>query len=182
MKKQENTRQNASCFRPLAGIMVLIWLIEDERYENYEFPSPCGDYGSYQLRLSSATTIAPGKSFRPLAGIMVLINYDRRRSMLENMSFPSPCGDYGSYLRHFSRTAGRKTGQVSVPLRGLWFLSNRLPGKRRRPLARFRPLAGIMVLISQDVDNDKNKYTPFPSPCGDYGSYRNAFLLRTGSS
>ena len=114
---------------------------------------------------------------RPLAGIMVLINYDRRRSMLENMSFPSPCGDYGSYLRHFSRTAGRKTGQVSVPLRGLWFLSNRLPGKRRRPLARFRPLAGIMVLISQDVDNDKNKYTPFPSPCGDYGSYQLRVLV-----
>ena len=126
--------------------MVLIWLIEDERYENYEFPSPCGDYGSYQLRLSSATTIAPGKSFRPLAGIMVLINYDRRRSMLENMSFPSPCGDYGSYQIGFQESVGGHW-HVSVPLRGLWFLSERVSFTNRKQL------------------------TAFPSPCGDYGSY-----------
>ena len=157
MKKQENTRQNASCFRPLAGIMVLIWLIEDERYENYEFPSPCGDYGSYQLRLSSATTIAPGKSFRPLAGIMVLIMpYD---------SYKCPDG-----------------GVVSVPLRGLWFLSTTTAAGACWRTCRFRPLAGIMVLIKSASRKASAATGTFPSPCGDYGSYRNAFLLRTGSS
>ena len=39
-----------SCFRPLAGIMVLI-LIGLCCLANYieQFPSPCGDYGSYLL-------------------------------------------------------------------------------------------------------------------------------------
>ena len=53
--------------------MVLI--IEDGESYYYpdwlEFPSPCGDYGSYQTRTDEyGTTIS---SFRPLAGIMVLI-------------------------------------------------------------------------------------------------------------
>ena len=39
-------------FRPLAGIMVLIkerdkWVDENE----FKFPSPCGDYGSYHVDL-----------------------------------------------------------------------------------------------------------------------------------
>ena len=37
-----------------------------------KFPSPCGDYGSYQAQHGSWTIYAV--SFRPLAGIMVLIN------------------------------------------------------------------------------------------------------------
>ena len=85
------------CFRPLAGIMVLIWL-ED----------------LYPM-------INDRVSFRPLAGIMVLIermilyahekikvsvplrglwflsegrrNHEKGR----HNKFPSPCGDYGSY-------------------------------------------------------------------------------------
>ena len=68
----------------------------------------------------------------------------------------------------------RKELQVSVPLRGLWFLSykamnegdengecfrplagimvliSRTQSPEPRPLARFRPLAGIMVLITRD--------------------------------
>ena len=91
--------------------------------------------------------------------------------------FPSPCGDYGSYqLRPPPEHAGEHV--VSVPLRGLWFLSSALfPYSWPEDRASFRPLAGIMVLISQDVDNDKNKYTPFPSPCGDYGSYQLRVLV-----
>ena len=40
--------------------------------KRYLFPSPCGDYGSYQY---AATTyyLYKDDSFRPLAGIMVLI-------------------------------------------------------------------------------------------------------------
>ena len=61
--------------------------------------------------------------------------------------------------------------QVSVPLRGLWFLS-RLDGHFERGEAprRFRPLAGIMVLI-KGVYYVKDYYHLFPSPYGDYGSY-----------
>ena len=38
-----------NCFRPLAGIMVLIGLCCLANYiEHMWFPSPCGDYGSYR--------------------------------------------------------------------------------------------------------------------------------------
>ena len=36
----------------------------------------------------------------------------------------------------------------------------------------FRPLAGIMVLITTLPEETANNYRRFPSPCGDYGSYR----------
>ena len=38
-----------------------------------KFPSPCGDYGSYHIRLKK--------------------EYGEKL-----IGFPSPCGDYGSYL------------------------------------------------------------------------------------
>ena len=64
---------------------------------SYAFPSPCGDYGSYQ----------------PEGGK----HYEKIRNL-----FPSPCGDYGSYR---DKPTLKKRGYllVSVPLRGLWFLS-----------------------------------------------------------
>ena len=38
-------------FRPLAGIMVLIGQTGDiQKIQANEFPSPCGDYGSYHFR------------------------------------------------------------------------------------------------------------------------------------
>ena len=105
-------------FRPLAGIMVLIyllwktrkkqsssvsvplrglWFLSKKVYDNEKakksFPSPCGDYGSYHQ---------PRK----------------KRLYFCFARFPSPCGDYGSY-------------PIVVSIMG-----------------RFRPLAGIMVLIS----------------------------------
>ena len=66
---------NISGFRPLAGIMVLIK--EGRNYERYNnnnmFPSPCGDYGSYQVwEVGDDGMYTSG--FRPLAGIMVLIS------------------------------------------------------------------------------------------------------------
>ena len=42
-------------------------------YVSDEFPSPCGDYGSYQQE--------PTRTYTALL-----------------FMFPSPCGDYGSYL------------------------------------------------------------------------------------
>ena len=38
-------------------------------------------------------------------------------------------------------------------------------------ICRFRPLAGIMVLISLRPMHVKSANVMFPSPCGDYGSY-----------
>ena len=36
----------------------------------------------------------------------------------------------------------------------------------------FRPLAGIMVLIYASNSSMSKQTIQFPSPCGDYGSYR----------
>ena len=61
------------------------------------FPSPCGDYGSYQREIGGYKyKLQP--SFRPLAGIMVLINVKGIIGHMVKDMFPSPCGDYGSYL------------------------------------------------------------------------------------
>ena len=44
---------------------------------------------------------------------------------------------------------------------------------RVRITRSFRPLAGIMVLINKAIDDFNQKLeNMFPSPCGDYGSYR----------
>ena len=73
--------------------------------------------------------------------------------------------------RHHRRLL-RITRYVSVPLRGLWFLSSRDNLDLGRVWRSFRPLAGIMVLITVKQGNDLQVLTMFPSPCGDYGSYR----------
>ena len=88
-----------------------------------EFPSPCGDYGSYLYVCMSFYWFSPS-GFRPLAGIMVLI-INRKIPFLS-----------------------ARTITVSVPLRGLWFLSlHRTHVKGEIIMMSFRPLAGIMVLI-----------------------------------
>ena len=78
--------------------MVLIDSLGRKQYPTLiKFPSPCGDYGSYQVQRRSL--IPYGLSgFRPLAGIMVLI--EKKVSEIKE-----------SILK------------LSVPLRGLWFLS-----------------------------------------------------------
>ncbi len=72
--KTANTKKKGRpSFRPLAGIMVLIF--------KGKVIVCCLEYG-----------------FRPLAGIMVLIfvnNFIYYNCQMEE--FPSPCGDYGSY-------------------------------------------------------------------------------------
>ena len=70
-----------------------------------EFPSPCGDYGSYQVK--------------------VFYHYTPKRK-----KFPSPCGDYGSYhIYDYDEYLGATEC--------------------------FRPLAGIMVLISRPTSGKK---------------------------
>ena len=64
------------------------------------------------------------------------------------MTFPSPCGDYGSYRQGFSNEYVGERRVVSVPLRGLWFLSGDENGEYTFCKLSFRPLAGIMVLIT----------------------------------
>ena len=88
-----------------------------------KFPSPYGDCGSYQVQQGKGK----GRTtrFRPLTGIVVLI---AKHSILS------------------IQTANR----VSVPLRGLWFLS------------------GDYIVATGEVDQW------FPSPYGDCGSYLSA--------
>ena len=74
----EVREKKTGSFRPLAGIMVLIGTIEPwQPNTNREFPSPCGDYGSYQSLIPCGSSVAI-PSFRPLAGIMVLILFPLR--------------------------------------------------------------------------------------------------------
>ena len=63
-----------------------------------QFPSPCGDYGSYLQK----------------------IHYVEEGETL--WEFPSPCGDYGSYHQE-ANYEQLSIKVISVPLRGLWFLS-----------------------------------------------------------
>ena len=138
------------CFRPLAGIMVLINELDlSNIYSAVKFPSPCGDYGSY-LNLSGMVCVNFRKGFRPLAGIMVLIHelttllwmqgIDGFRPLagimvLISYSVERGCsGPYTSFrplagimvliLADEGRAEFRDAqAAVSVPLRGLWFLS-----------------------------------------------------------
>ena len=86
------------------------------------FPSPCGDYGSYQTCTTCQRTCKKS-SFRPLAGIMVLIG----QAVLL----------LGDSWNGFRPLAGI---MVLIPWPDLDDLVYADEG--------FRPLAGIMVLIS----------------------------------
>ena len=110
-------------FRPLAGIMVLIF---------YHTIPQCRQFGGFRP-LAGIMVLIDGErtdedvystlGFRPLAGIMVLINcLFLVIRFSPSREFPSPCGDYGSYLRLIFPEKQPYT-TVSVPLRGLWFLS-----------------------------------------------------------
>ena len=84
-------------FRPLAGIMVLIDLEALEMcYDDVQFPSPCGDYGSYHLESCNDWEWKRQVSV-PLRGLWFLSTHliiSMKRCL---KTFPSPCGDYGSY-------------------------------------------------------------------------------------
>ena len=88
------------------------------------FPSPYGDYGSYQM-LSTPLNKAACIVSVPLRGLWFLSTFILANIKGRN-EFPSPYGDYGSYRDYKWEDAYAYTENVSVPLRGLWFLSRRL--------------------------------------------------------
>ena len=91
---------------------------------------------------------------------------------LKYIPFPSPYGDYGSYRLNLA------TGPLSSypsfrPLAGIMVLitTYTIDGEELQKRS-FRPLTGIVVLIWYNVVNyGLQRYYMFPSPCGDYGSY-----------
>ena len=142
-------RRNAERTRhvsvPLRGLWFLS-MTREQAIRNYveQFPSPCGDYGSYPM-LQSCVNYSDRLVSVPLRGLWFLsFKVMWKKWLVEIGKFPSPCGDYGSYLNKRKR--------------------------RDDVLYRFRPLAGIMVLI---LINSIQLFFQgsFPSPCGDYGSY-----------
>ena len=161
-----------------------------------KFPSPCGDYGSYQVHREHVALKYAGVSV-PLRGLWFLSHPARYPDGRCGQRFPSPCGDYGSYLLGQGADNDASPHRVSVPLRGLWFLSkwgrphvfapaHEFPSpcgdygsylciekiNAAKAASRFRPLAGIMVLIIEtEFDVYDGVGRRFPSPCGDYGSY-----------
>ena len=147
------------CFRPLAGIMVLICRVYhyDTKDDAKLFPSPCGDYGSYLVLFQRLWEYSKFAVSVPLRGLWFLSTLILKRNQKGQCLFPSPCGDYGSYLKHFKKKC-YISKRVSVPLRGLWFLSGYIANAETMTDAEsFRPLAGIMVLISSRILMPKSK-------------------------
>ena len=138
-------KEDIISFRPLAGIMVLIrhWIL--------------------------FLCLKHFKVSVPLRGLWFLSDGSRTVYTAEPL-FPSPCGDYGSYQMLLGMLMYDAVA-VSVPLRGLWFLSGEAKKKIKKTRPSFRPLAGIMVLITRNMEKVFKFYNVFPSPCGDYGSY-----------
>ena len=91
------------------------------------------------------------KSFRPLTGIMVLISPSENDYILLPESFR--------------------------PLTGIMVLISLCYASRYNEIASFRPLTGIMVLIRMASNMNTSAKATFPSPYGDYGSYRSAGLI-----
>ena len=109
-------------FRPLAGIMVLIKFGSHASVLWYEFPSPCGDYGSYLFH-DFFYEYANDDWFPSPCGDYGSYQSRKDDSIREVYEeFPSPCGDYGSY-QNYGYIFRHQLFTVSVPLRGLWFLS-----------------------------------------------------------
>ena len=64
-------------------------------------------------------------------------------------------------------------GRSFRPLAGIMVLiSLEEVAKEEKIMASFRPLAGIMVLIKRTWQQMYRSWHEFPSPCGDYGSYQ----------
>ena len=115
-------KKNSISFRPLTGIMVLIGLGRGSAASSDVFPSPYGDYGSYQDRPKLKELWR--KWFPSPYGDYGSYLFDLVRACTSQYyKFPSPYGDYGSYQHEKSNRYFNYGSAVSVPLRGLWFLS-----------------------------------------------------------
>ena len=119
----------------------------DKTKDPCKFPSPCGDYGSY-LKNNIIVFDTESKVSVPLRGLWFLSRWTRTTD-LTLIRFPSPCGDYGSY-RKMRRTNGKSLRNSFRPLAGIMVLiSDFDPDDSSGIHVRFRPLAGIMVLIEE---------------------------------
>ena len=109
--------------------MVLIFPLWFFKYQgkDMQFPSPCGDYGSYLEDVAEDVTD--------------IIN-----------EFPSPCGDYGSYHVNYL-TVVPFPSMFPSPCGDYGSYPTMIIMKTRICTVCFRPLAGIMVLINLSVLN-----------------------------
>ena len=163
-------------FRPLAGIMVLIDNDKEIGLHLFiSFPSPCGDYGSYQGEHYGIQNFSKTVSV-PLRGLWFLSQLAGRSRNIFPVSVSVPLRGLWFLSWQTTRLNANSAMQVSVPLRGLWFLSGRphifapaheqvsvplrglwflsTPGGIPVEVNKwqgFRPLAGIMVLIPSDT-------------------------------
>ena len=110
------------CFRPLAGIVVLI-------------------------QGQKAGDSLPCLCFRPLAGIVVLISACANMLLIFSKSVVSVPLRGLWFLSSLDNSCTGAERLVSVPLRGLWFLSQAVSFLSLTSARSFRPLAGIVVLI-----------------------------------
>ena|GEM_PF-2155424 len=163
------------CFRPLTGIMVLIFIWHFMMMTLCDCFRPLAGI-MVLINIRRMLGIAKSSGFRPLAGIMVLIQtvlidgliagrlvsvplrglwFLSRLNFLTNLKkfkFPSPYGDYGSYHLSLSFLMAFRH-LVSVPLRGLWFLSRRLQTRVRLPgRAVSVPLRGLWFLSAPFIN------------------------------
>ena len=78
------------------------------------------------------------------------------------------------FLSKSTGTTALECPEVSVPLRGLWFLSRcRWSAKLTASIRVSVPLRGLWFLSLTCWMQPPDPMMMFPSPCGDYGSYRN---------
>ena len=107
---------------PLRGL----WFLSSCTGRNFirrprPFPSPYGDYGSYQLMFPMQVWVET-LSFRPLTGIMVLIRGFLPVNTRNGICF-RPLTGIMVLIDGILNREWQKYVTVSVPLRGLWFLS-----------------------------------------------------------
>ena len=103
--------------------MVLIWKFRAlKEIPKSLFPSPCGDYGSYQ-NVTMERYFLGNRSFRPLAGIMVLIIFAVASITASTITSFRPLAGIMVLIKEVNRM--------------IEFVEE----------CSFRPLAGIMVLI-----------------------------------
>ena len=123
-------------------------------------------------RTNSGNNHAANEVSVPLRGLWFLSIFYGKQEKSNHRLFPSPCGDYGSYLRRYTTT--KKPKSRFRPLAGIMVLIiNLAKNVYISASLGFRPLAGIMVLIrSRGHIMALLDLLGFPSPCGDYGSYR----------
>ena len=140
------------CFRPLAGIMVLIGHLRTAMGKGRQSFRPlAGIMVLIELKLGNKAGNQCAVSV-PLRGLWFLSQTGHGAESRTRSTFPSPCGDYGSYQRSLDANAY------------CWLL---FPS----PCGDYGSYHSASYSALCDLQ-------AFPSPCGDYGSYQFRRLLR----